>query len=250
MSHWPAPLVPPCQGIKSPSDRDHRGSRLKNNDGKFTLTRFSLLTFRILDSAVPNRNNTEATLPSKEVLDLVRYSCSELPEGSSELGASLYRNLFQMSPDLRDMFGSSNLEEQRQRMADALLRVIHHLDDPDQVARYLRSLGSLHHVHLGVRPEHYPHIGRAMVRAVSDVSPTWSSSMSSAWVVVYRWITAHMVAGAEIAVAAKQAAEEGAATAEHTARSRSGAHRVPAPCRADFSEAVERTATPALKGGR
>ncbi|WP_017609633.1 globin domain-containing protein [Nocardiopsis xinjiangensis] len=150
---------------------------------------------------MPYRSLPHASLPSQEVIDLVRQSCSDVPEGSTLLAGSFYRNLFKMVPEMRDMF-SDDLGPQQQRMADALLAVVRHLDSPDEIAEYLQQLGAQHHRQLGVLPEHYPHVGRALVRAVSEVSPTWTSSMSSSWVLVYRWITAHMLAGAQEAASA------------------------------------------------
>lgn len=135
-------------------------------------------------------------LPDRETIELVRLSAVDIPEGSARLARSFYENLFEMVPSVRGMF-ADDIRPQQQRMADALLSVVQHLDDPDEVAHHLRGLGRQHHRELGVQPEHYPYVGRALVRAVSEVSPTWTSSMSSAWVLVYQWITAQMIAGAE-----------------------------------------------------
>ena len=135
-------------------------------------------------------------LPDQEIIDLVRQSAVDIPQGSARLAKSFYDNLFAMVPEVRDMF-SADIKPQQQRMADALLAVVQHLDEPGEVAEYLQRLGLQHRLELGVVPEHYPHVGRALVRAVSEISPTWSSSMSSAWVLVYQWITANMLAGAE-----------------------------------------------------
>ncbi|MFD6095581.1 globin domain-containing protein [Nocardiopsis flavescens] len=146
------------------------------------------------------RRISEVPLPDREIIELVRHSCVDVPEGSVRLARSFYDNLFEMVPSVRDMF-SADIRPQQQRMADALLSVVRHLDDPDEVALQLRRLGRQHQRDLGVKPEHYPYVGRALVRAVSEVSPTWSSSMSSAWVLVYQWVTAHMLAGAEEAAA-------------------------------------------------
>lgn len=150
------------------------------------------------------RSLSEIPLPDQGIIDLVRQSCVDIPEGSTRLARSFYDNLFTMVPEVRGMF-SDDIKPQQQRMADALLAVVRHLDAPDEVAQYLQSLGAQHHRELGVRPEHYPHVGRALVRAVSEVSPTWSSSMSSAWVLVYQWVTANMLAGAEHAMASPSA---------------------------------------------
>lgn len=146
------------------------------------------------------RSLSDVPLPSQDVIDLVRHSVVGLPEGSTRLATAFYDNLFAMVPEVRGMF-SEDIGPQEQRMADALIAVVQYLDAPDEIADQLRELGYQHYRELGVRAEHYPHVGRALIRAVSDVSPTWSSSMSSAWVLVYQWITAHMIAGAERAAA-------------------------------------------------
>jgi hemoglobin-like flavoprotein len=148
-------------------------------------------------------------LPTESVIEAVRASCARIPVGSTRLAERFYENLFAMAPEVRAMF-PDDLRPQHKRMASALLEVVQHLDSPDDVARYLQDLGAQHHRDLEVEPEHYPFVGRALVRAVSEISPTWSSSMSSAWVLVYEWITANMLAGAE------RAAEQAA-----------GAHRAP-----------------------
>lgn len=145
---------------------------------------------------------TEVPLPSQEIIDLVRLSCVDIPEGSTRLARSFYENLFEMVPQMRDMF-SADIKPQQQRMADALLSVVRYLDSPEEVAQYLQRLGQQHHRELGVLPEHYPYVGRALVRAVSEVSPTWSSSMSSAWILVFQWVTANMLAGAQSSTPAR-----------------------------------------------
>ncbi|MFV2198277.1 globin domain-containing protein [Nocardiopsis sp. LOL_012] len=145
---------------------------------------------------MPPRSLSNVPLPDQSAIEAVRISCSELPAGSTLLAERFYQNLFKMAPDLRSMF-AENLHPQHKRMADALLQVVHYLDAPDDLAHQLRVLGAQHRREYGVEPRHYPYVGRALIRAVSEISPTWSSSMSSSWVLVYEWITANMLAGAE-----------------------------------------------------
>ncbi|WP_150238054.1 globin domain-containing protein [Nocardiopsis quinghaiensis] len=164
------------------------------------------------------RSIKEVPLPAPAVIDAVRHSCSSLPPGSTRLAERFYQNLFSMAPAVREMF-PENMQTQKERMAFALLEVVHHLDQPDEVAGYLRQLGAQHRRDLAIEPEHYPYVGRALVRAVSEISPTWSSSMSSAWVMVYEWITANMLEGARDADAGKPAMRSRHAAAPSGARS-------------------------------
>lgn len=183
-----------------------------------------------LEPPLQPRRITEVPLPNASVIEAVRQSCASLPTGSTRLAESFYANLFVMAPDVRAMF-PEDIRPQQRRMADALVEVVRYLDAPDQVADYLRTLGAQHHRQLGIKPEHYPFVGRALVRAVSEVSPTWSSSMSSAWVLVYEWITATMLAGAEEAASrdARSAPRDAESGRDTGYRGAHGGHGGPAP---------------------
>jgi hemoglobin-like flavoprotein len=179
------------------------------------------------------RSIEEVPLPAPAVIEAVRQSCSALPPGSTRLADRFYQNLFEMAPAVRDMF-PANMQTQKERMAFALLEVVRYLDEPEEVAGYLRRLGAQHKRDMDIKPEHYPYVGRALVRAVSEVSPTWSSSMSSAWIVVYEWITANMLAGAREAESAgsgesRTARRTGSETARHGRTAASPAEERPAP---------------------
>ncbi|MFF8766866.1 globin domain-containing protein [Nocardiopsis dassonvillei] len=174
------------------------------------------------------RSIEEVPLPAPAVIEAVRQSCSALPPGSTRLADRFYQNLFEMAPAVRDMF-PANMQTQKERMAFALLEVVRYLDEPEEVAGYLRRLGAQHKRDMDIKPEHYPYVGRALVRAVSEVSPTWSSSMSSAWIVVYEWITANMLAGAREAESGGSAGSGESRTARHGRAAASPAEERPAP---------------------
>ncbi|MFC9087781.1 globin domain-containing protein [Nocardiopsis dassonvillei] len=174
------------------------------------------------------RSIEEVPLPAPAVIEAVRQSCSALPPGSTRLADRFYQNLFEMAPAVRDMF-PANMQTQKERMAFALLEVVRYLDEPEEVAGYLRRLGAQHKRDMDIKPEHYPYVGRALVRAVSEVSPTWSSSMSSAWIVVYEWITANMLAGAREAESGGSAGSGESRTARHGRPAAPPAGERPAP---------------------
>lgn len=101
-----------------------------------------------------------------------------------------------MVPEVRGMF-PADMSMQNERMSRALVDAVRGADDPDGVERLLQRMGAAHGRNHGVIPEHYPHVGRALVRAVRDLSPRWSPHVASAWVQVYEWMAAHMILGAE-----------------------------------------------------
>jgi hemoglobin-like flavoprotein len=176
------------------------------------------------------RSIEEVPLPAPAVIEAVRRSCSALPPGSTHLADRFYQNLFEMAPSVRAMF-PANMQAQKERMAFALLEVVRYLDEPEEVAGYLRRLGAQHKRDMDIKPEHYPYVGRALVRAVSEVSPTWSSSMSSAWIVVYEWITANMLAGAREVESAGSGGPAAPPAGERPAPGPSSHRRADAPTR-------------------
>ncbi|GLU46511.1 globin domain-containing protein [Nocardiopsis ansamitocini] len=138
--------------------------------------------------------------PDAATIQAVQASCADLLDRPEVLAESFYTHLFEAVPHIRELF-PEDMSRQTTRMAQAIIQVVNHLDRPAQMQNYLMRLGRYHHEKWGLGPEDYPCVGRAMVEAVHDLSPTWSSSFSSAWILVYEWIAASMLAGATASVA-------------------------------------------------
>jgi hemoglobin-like flavoprotein len=119
------------------------------------------------------------------------------------LAESFYWHLFDMVPEVRAMF-PADMSMQHERMSRTLVDAVRGADDPAAVERLLQRMGGAHARNHAVIPEHYPHVGRALVRAVRDLSPRWSPVVASAWVQVYEWMAAHMILGAENSTAHTQ----------------------------------------------
>jgi hypothetical protein len=92
---------------------------------------------------------------------------------------------------------ADDMSLQHERMCRILLQAVTMADqDPVAVEIMLQKMGAQHARHFDVIPEHYPFVGRALVRAVRALSMSWSTEIGSAWVQVYEWLAAHMVLGA------------------------------------------------------
>jgi hemoglobin-like flavoprotein len=137
--------------------------------------------------------------PSPEALQIVQRTAAKVADRPVALAEAFYRHLFAMAPEVRPMF-PADMTAQNERLCRALLDSIRALVEPDryavQMERALHRLGAQHSARYGVRPEHYPYVGHALVRAVGDVTDDWSSSTSSAWIWVYDWMAAHMLSQA------------------------------------------------------
>lgn len=149
------------------------------------------------------RSAAEVGRPDADTIQIARDSCAAVADRPAALAESFYAHLFDMVPEVRGMF-PADMSMQNERMSRALVEAVRGADDPAAVERLLQRMGAAHSRNHSVIPEHYPHVGRALVRAVRDLSPRWSPHVASAWVQVYEWMAAHMVIGAENSTAHTQ----------------------------------------------
>lgn len=137
--------------------------------------------------------------PDAATIEAVRDSCLAVADRPVRLAEEFYDQLFAMAPQLRSMF-PADMSGQMQRMTDTLLGAIAHISAADtaELEAALFRLGVAHRSRYGVESEHYAYIGHALTRAVREVAgPLYTGSLSSAWIALYQWVAAHMIAGAE-----------------------------------------------------
>jgi len=134
--------------------------------------------------------------PTPEAMAIVQQTAGAVADRPVALAEAFYRHLFTLAPEVREMF-PADMTAQNERLCRALLSAIQSLAEPERYAagmeRTLRMLGSDHAHRFAVKPEHYPYVGHALVRAVRDVSGDWTVATSSAWIWVYDWMSAHML---------------------------------------------------------
>jgi hemoglobin-like flavoprotein len=136
--------------------------------------------------------------PTSEAMAIVRATAAAVADRPEALAERFYYHLFDLAPGVRGMFPRS-MTAQNERLSRALFDAVHALVGSDAQAvrmeQNLHRLGAQHADQHGVLPEHYPYVGHALVRAVSDVSGDWSAAASSAWLWVYQWVSTHMIKG-------------------------------------------------------
>ena len=149
-----------------------------------------------LQPAVPMRLQS-VRRPSDETIAVVVDSCSAVADRPVVIVERFYEHLFALVPETRAMF-PADMTMQNEKLCKALLDAITSLGapgGPDATEAALRRMGAWHGRRHSVVPEHYPYVGRALVRAIRDVSANWAPSVGSAWVAVYEWLAATMIAG-------------------------------------------------------
>src|SRR5260221_3526052 len=97
-------------------------------------------------------------IDSARVPVLIRESFALVAGIPEKVAAHFYALIFLEHPEVRDMFPPM-MDLQRDRLIQALVRVVAQADDPDSLADYLRQLGRDHRK-FGARPEHYDVVWR------------------------------------------------------------------------------------------
>ncbi len=114
-----------------------------------------------------------------------------------EFAACFYTNLFADYPQVQPLFVNTNMAEQEKKLWTAIVLVIENLRQPDLLTNPLRGLGA-GHVKYGVLPEHYPIVGKTLLKTFSSyLKADWTLEVEQAWTDAYGAIASLMLEGAE-----------------------------------------------------
>ncbi|MBW8487641.1 globin domain-containing protein [Actinomadura parmotrematis] len=112
--------------------------------------------------------------------------------------AYFYGRLFAANPRLRAMFPPA-MDAQRDRLFQALTKIVSDRDGAPARAAYFGQLGRDHRKY-GVRAEHYPAVGEALVATLRRFSgDAWTPEAETAWTAAYAEAARLMTEAAEAA---------------------------------------------------
>ncbi len=118
------------------------------------------------------------------------------PRGE-ELVERFYDRVFATAPELKSLFGDTNMVRQRQMLLGALVLLRKSLRNLDAIVPTLRLLGARHATY-GVLPEHYPIIGSALVGTMAEIGEgEWVPEYTRAWTDAYQVVQQTMLSGGE-----------------------------------------------------
>ncbi|MES2742705.1 MAG: globin domain-containing protein [Pseudomonadota bacterium] len=124
---------------------------------------------------------------------------------------TFYRKLFAAHPELTNVFNMGNQANgaQQQSLAAAVFAYAANIDHPGALAPVINRI--VHkHVSLGVRPEHYPIVGRHLLDAIAEtLGQDASAELMSAWEEAYNAL-ARLFIDAEQALYRRSATVPGA----------------------------------------
>jgi hemoglobin-like flavoprotein len=123
---------------------------------------------------------------------LVRESWERINPKGDVVVTSFYEKLFAQSPEAAQLFGSTDMEQQRRKFGVMLHEIVRVLDHPKLLVSEVADSGR-RHAGYGVLDKHYAPVGVALLSAISDaLGPNTDPEVISAWREAYDLLAAVM----------------------------------------------------------
>jgi nitric oxide dioxygenase len=118
----------------------------------------------------------------------LRESIALLPMEDHGSADEFYRRLFELAPEVRQMF-KGDMGLQAKKFSDMLAWVVAHLERPEELSTELRALGARHKDY-GVEIDHYAPVGSALIWMFQHtLGDRFTSEMEEAWLEAYAFIS-------------------------------------------------------------
>jgi hemoglobin-like flavoprotein len=125
----------------------------------------------------------------------LRKSFAAVERQSHVAALVFYQRLFELDPGLRPLF-KTDIEIQAEKLMDMLAAALSLLERPGELTETLEELGA-RHVAYGVKDEHYPTVGEALLAMLAAVlGPAFTAETREAWTRLYQLIATTMLRGA------------------------------------------------------
>jgi NAD(P)H-flavin reductase/hemoglobin-like flavoprotein len=147
---------------------------------------------------------------------LIKESWVAIEPQADKVAQYFYAHIFYGHPEIRDMFPVM-MDVQRERLLQALVRVVQAFDNPEFLTPYLSQLGKDHRK-FAVLPAHYEVIGGSLLTALARYGgDAWTVEVSQAWQRAYA-VTAKAMIDAARGAAADEPAWWNAEVVSHQMR--------------------------------
>ena len=125
-------------------------------------------------------------------IGLIRDSFHRLEPDVKRASELLYQRLFEIAPELREMF-RGDMAGQGMQFMSTLGVIVRHFDDPETLRPHLEHLAQ-GHAAFGVKPEHFRPMGQALIWAMQKtMGENYPEGAAAAWEVAYELLAREMV---------------------------------------------------------
>ncbi|GIN23223.1 MAG TPA: NO-inducible flavohemoprotein [Bacillus bacterium] len=124
---------------------------------------------------------------SQKTIDIIKSTVPVLEVHGVTITSTFYKNMFSNHPELLNIFNHANQSQGRQQTALANM-VLAAAKNIDQLESVLPAVVQVAHKHrgLGVKPEHYPIVGKHLLEAIKEVlGDAATDEIINAWAEAY-----------------------------------------------------------------
>ena len=122
---------------------------------------------------------------NSDQIRLVRTTWNQVVLIADTAARLFYERLFEMEPELRRLFGRTDMEQQRKKLMQTLAVAVGALDRLETLRPALEALGR-RHVDYGVEARHYDLVGAALLWTLEQgLGDGYTESVQQAWSSAY-----------------------------------------------------------------
>ena len=131
--------------------------------------------------------------------ELIRTSWAAVEPKVDEASTMFYVRLFELDPRLRELFGYTDMDQQRSVLMQTLAAVVRHIDRLDEMMPEIEALGR-RHAGYRVEVEHYATVGSALLWTLEKgLGDAFTDETAHAWADAYRRVSSAMIEAARSA---------------------------------------------------
>ena len=107
---------------------------------------------------------------SQETINIVKATVPALKEHGLEITKVFYKNMFEENPEVKPLFNMDKQEsgEQPKALAMSILAAAQNIDNLGAISGLVENIGAIH-CKANVKPEHYPIVGKHLLKAIKEV---------------------------------------------------------------------------------
>ena len=114
-----------------------------------------------------------------------------------KVGELFYNQLFEISPEIRQMFAKTAMPEQSRKLMSMLGYIIGKLDKLESIIEEVAKLAQ-RHVKYGVTPQQYQPVGAALLWTLEKgLGTNWNEELAEAWTLCYTTLSGAMISSCE-----------------------------------------------------
>jgi hemoglobin-like flavoprotein len=163
--------------------------------GRWKIPTFATPRRHLLSKAASQLRRADSAGKSKMNSDqvaLIQYSFAKITPTAKEAAALFYGRLFEIAPEVEQLF-HGDVKEQGRKLMATLAVVVDGLTDLATILPAASALAK-RHVAYGVRAEHYAPVGVALLSMLERrLGAEWTSDLAAAWANAYTTLSEYMI---------------------------------------------------------